>query len=67
MVMESQTSDAREAVRALDDRFQEHRAPIPVLARRADAENVKEICAYEDLIPLLFPHITYKRSGIRSS
>jgi hypothetical protein len=60
MVMESQTSDAREAVRALDDRFQEHRAPIPVLARRADAENVKEICAYEDLIPLLFPHITYK-------
>ncbi|MBL7491026.1 hypothetical protein I6A60_09795 [Frankia sp. AgB1.9] len=47
-------------VEALDARFQERRQQVPVLAQRAKAEGVEEIRSAEDLVPLLFPHTTYK-------
>jgi hypothetical protein len=44
----------------LDSRFQERHGQVPVLAQRADAEGISSIRALEDMIPLLFPHTTYK-------
>ncbi|MGI5330215.1 hypothetical protein [Actinomadura nitritigenes] len=44
----------------LDARFQERRKQVPVLAQRAEAEGVTAIRSYEDMVPLLFPHTTYK-------
>ncbi|EME23443.1 hypothetical protein [Rhodococcus triatomae] len=45
---------------ALDRRFQEFRDRVPVLRQRADAEGVTRIRTRTDMIPLLFPHTTYK-------
>ena len=44
----------------LDARFRERRAQVPVLAQRADAEGIAGIAAAGDMVPLLFPHTTYK-------
>ncbi|MDT3446696.1 MULTISPECIES: hypothetical protein [unclassified Pseudofrankia] len=47
-------------VAALDARFQERRAQVPVLAQRAKAEGIEQIRSVEDMVGLLFPHTTYK-------
>ncbi|SEG85068.1 hypothetical protein SAMN04489712_117129 [Thermomonospora echinospora] len=47
-------------IEAIDARFQERRRQVPVLAQRADAEGITAIRAREDMVPLLFPHTTYK-------
>lgn len=47
-------------VEVLDRRFQEWRDRVPVLRQRAEAEGVTAIRSREDMIPLLFPHTTYK-------
>jgi hypothetical protein len=49
-----------DVVAALDRRFQERRAQVPLLAKRAAEEGVAEIRSLEDLIPVLFPHTIYK-------
>jgi len=56
----SVTTNPRDVVEQLDARFQERREQVPVLRQRADAEGITQIRAREDLIPLLFPHTTYK-------
>jgi hypothetical protein len=48
------------AVDALDARFQERRQRVPVLAQRSDAEGITAIRSYADMLPLLFPHTSYK-------
>jgi hypothetical protein len=47
-------------VAALNERLQERLQQVPVLAQRAKAEGVEEVRSAEDMIPLLFPHTTYK-------
>jgi hypothetical protein len=44
----------------LDSRFQERHGQVPVLAQRAHAQGIAAITTLEDMIPLLFPHTTYK-------
>jgi hypothetical protein len=44
----------------LNARFQERRGRVPVLAQRAHDEGIGEIRSDEDVVPLLFPHTTYK-------
>ncbi|MBA2947802.1 hypothetical protein [Streptomyces himalayensis] len=56
----SKTTNQRDSIEALDARFQQRRKQVPVLDRRAEAEGIKTIRAREDIIPLLFPHTTYK-------
>lgn len=56
----SSTTIQRDTIAALDARFQERRRQVPVLAQRADAEGITAIRAHEDMVPLLFPHTTYK-------
>ncbi|MBA4024562.1 MAG: hypothetical protein C0482_19595 [Gordonia sp.] len=56
----SVTTDQRDLIEVLDARFQERRAQVPVLAQRAEGEGITEIGSREDLVPLLFPHTTYK-------
>lgn len=56
----SATTNQRDLIATLDDRFQQRRAQVPVLAQRARAEGITRIAAREDMIPLLFPHTTYK-------
>jgi hypothetical protein len=57
--MSLQTSQRR-AVETMDRLFQARRYEIPVLARRADAEGITAITTQQDMVPLLFPHTTYK-------
>ena len=47
-------------VEDLNERFQERRGQVPVLARRAEDEGIQEIRHEQDVVPLLFPHTTYK-------
>jgi hypothetical protein len=47
-------------VEDLDSRFQQRKDQVPVLAQRAADEGITEVRALEDLVPLLFPHTTYK-------
>lgn len=47
-------------IEALDAIFQERLHQVPVLAQRAGAQGVSAIRALEDMVPLLFPHTTYK-------
>ena len=49
-----------DVVAALDGRFQERRAQIPLLRERADEEGVTRIRSLEELVPVLFPHTVYK-------
>ena len=45
---------------ALDARFQERRAQVPLLEKRASKEGVARIRSLDELVPLLFPHTVYK-------
>ncbi|MGW0040202.1 hypothetical protein [Rhodococcus sp. NPDC003348] len=56
----ARTNGRSDVIEILDRRFQEWRTRVPVLAQRADAEGITEIRSREDMIPLLFPHTTYK-------
>jgi hypothetical protein len=47
-------------LQALQARFEERRHQVPVLAQRAEDEGIREIRHDEDVVPLLFPHTTYK-------
>lgn len=50
----------KDVVGTLDAYFQERRTQVPVLAQRAEDQGITEIRAREDVVPLLFPHTTYK-------
>ncbi|MFZ2178827.1 MAG: hypothetical protein WAW17_33305 [Rhodococcus sp. (in: high G+C Gram-positive bacteria)] len=56
----SGTTKQRSVVEMLDEIFQDRRKQVPLLAQRAEAEGITEIRSREDMIPLLFPHTTYK-------
>ncbi|MFF2846321.1 hypothetical protein ACFVT5_08310 [Streptomyces sp. NPDC058001] len=56
----SSITDQRNTLASLDARFQERRRQVPVLARRAEAQGITAIGASQDMVPLLFPHTTYK-------
>ena len=58
--MSGTTTQRDEIVERPDARFQELRQQVPVLKQRADDEGITEIARREDMIPLLFPHTTYK-------
>ena len=47
-------------VEALDRRFQEGVARVPVLRRRAEGEGITKVRSLDELVPLLFPHTVYK-------
>ena len=47
-------------IAALDERFQERRGRIKLLAHRADEAAITQITTLEDAVPLLFPHTAYK-------
>ena len=54
-------ADLREAqVEAMNERFQERKDRIKLLAHRAREAGVSEIRSLEDAVPLLFPHTAYK-------
>lgn len=58
--MSGTTTQRDEIVEQLNEQFQQFRQRVPVLAQRAEAEGITEIRSREDMIPLLFPHTTYK-------
>jgi hypothetical protein len=45
---------------AARERFAQHRQQIDILRRRAEDSGISEIKDESDLVPLLFPHSTYK-------
>ncbi len=47
-------------VETMDALFQQRLGQVPVLRQRAEAEGITSIGAYGDMVPLLFPHTTYK-------
>lgn len=49
-----------EQVAALNERFQERKDRIKLLAMRAGEAGIDEIRSVEDMVPLLFPHTAYK-------
>jgi hypothetical protein len=53
-------TQAHTRIEDLDSRFQERRGQVPVLARRAEDERIRAIRRDEDVVPLLFPHTSYK-------
>ena len=56
----SLTQDKNDVIEAIDAKFQERRRQVPVLHQRAEAEGITAITSREDMVPLLFPHTTYK-------
>lgn len=56
----SEATLQKDVIGTLDAYFQERRAQVPVLAQRAEDQGITEIRCREDVIPLLFPHTTYK-------
>ncbi|MFD6858684.1 hypothetical protein ACFWCF_15265 [Rhodococcus sp. NPDC060090] len=50
----------KDVIGTLNAYFQERRAQVPVLTQRADDQGITEITSREDIVPLLFPHTTYK-------
>ena len=56
----SVTTVQQGTVETMDALFQQRLGQVPVLRQRAEAEGIKAIRAYEDMVPLLFPHTTYK-------
>jgi hypothetical protein len=56
----SVTTVQQGTVETMDALFQQRLGQLPVLRQRAEAEGIKAIRAYEDMVPLLFPHTTYK-------
>ena len=54
-------ADIRETqVAALNERFEERKDCLKLLAHRADEAGTTQIRKVEDMIPLLFPHTAYK-------
>jgi hypothetical protein len=54
-------SELREMqIAAMNERFQQRKGSIKLLAHRAKEADIAEIRALEDAIPLLFPHTAYK-------
>jgi hypothetical protein len=53
-------SDRQQTTEMLDSVFQQRRQQVPVLRQRAEAEGIERIRSVEDVVPLLFPHTTYK-------
>jgi hypothetical protein len=47
-------------IEAANERFQERKGPIKLLAYRAQEAGLSEVRDYADLVPLLFAHTTYK-------
>lgn len=47
-------------IEELNARFRERRAQVPVLAQRAEDLGIGELRHDDDVVPLLFPHTTYK-------
>ena len=47
-------------LRAVQELFEERRAQIPLLARRADDAGITRIGSLADVVPLLFAHTVYK-------
>jgi hypothetical protein len=47
-------------IAAMDERFQERRDRIKLLARRAQEAGTTRIASLDDMVPLLFPHTAYK-------
>jgi hypothetical protein len=47
-------------VEALNERFQERKDCLKLLAHRANEAGTTEIRSVEDMVPLLFPHTAYK-------
>lgn len=47
-------------IEAADAVLAQRRQQVRILARRADEAGVKRVSRAEDLVPLLFPHTTYK-------
>jgi hypothetical protein len=58
--MATTTTATDDRLAQLDTRFQERLGQVPVLAQRAEAEGITAIKELSDLVPLLFPHTTYK-------
>ena len=53
--------DLRETqIAALDERLQEQRATIRLVAMRAEEADTDSIRSFEDVVPLLLPHTAYK-------
>jgi len=53
--------ELREAqVEAVNERFQERREAIKLLARRAEDAGISEVRSMKDIVPLLLPHTAYK-------
>ena len=54
-------ADLRDAhVEAMNERFQERKGRIKLLAFRAKEAGTEEIRSEDDMVPLLFPHTAYK-------
>jgi hypothetical protein len=54
-------ADLREMqIAAMDERFQERRDRIKLLARRAEDAGTTRVASLDDMVPLLFPHTAYK-------
>lgn len=47
-------------IEAMNERFQERRQRIKLLAHRAEQGGIEAIRSLEDMVPLLFPHTAYK-------
>lgn len=47
-------------IEAMNERFQERKDKIKLLAHRAKQSGITEVRSYEDIVPLLFPHTAYK-------
>ncbi|MCK9901823.1 hypothetical protein MXD63_17280 [Frankia sp. Cpl3] len=57
----SQSSNLdQDMTKALDAYFQERLQQVPLLQKRAKEEGISQIRGAADVIPLLFPHITFK-------
>lgn len=54
-------ADVRAAqIKAMNERFQERKTRIKLLAHRADEAEITEVLSEADMVPLLFPHTAYK-------
>ena len=47
-------------IAALNERFQDRKGRIKLLAKRAEEAGTSEIRCLDDMVPLLFPHTAYK-------
>jgi hypothetical protein len=53
--------DVRAAqIAAMNERFQECKTAIKLLAHRAEEAGIRDIRSHEEVVPLLFPHTAYK-------